>query len=72
MDFRQSEKLLTPVIIQGEEVGMVQTYKYLCVHKLGRSDKRKALYKSTTRLKEILCNRVLMFNTAAEPRPLIL
>lgn len=31
VDFRQSEKLLTPVIILGEEVETVRTYTYLCV-----------------------------------------
>ena len=41
VDFRQSEKLLTPVIIQGEEVEMVQTYKYLCVNQQTGTDLTK-------------------------------
>lgn len=43
VDFRQCEKQLTPVIIQGEGVEMVETYKYLCVYinKAGRSDKKR-------------------------------
>ncbi|KAJ8003978.1 hypothetical protein DPEC_G00154020 [Dallia pectoralis] len=48
VDFRRNKKPPTPITIQGNEVEVVEVYKYLGVHindKLGWADNTEALYK---------------------------
>ncbi|KAJ8009443.1 hypothetical protein DPEC_G00088920 [Dallia pectoralis] len=48
VDFRRNKKPLTPITIQGNEVEVVEVYKYLGVHindKLGWADNTEAHYK---------------------------